>query len=346
MLRLSLTLTALMTVGSLAAQTQDIRWFKDNSPTVGRGNAFPFGSNGVRYQAIIPGSTFQNKPVLINDIFVAGRGGNRQVFYPDVEIRMGLTAQVNPTNNWATNNPAPNYKYRGPLYIDFVTGQWTGIGLPKPYLYLPLAARPNLCFEVIVWKTDQLGLNFYFPLTGSGTNAIPRAFRYQWTTNQTQGPLTGSSAGMKMGFLIANGNFIVAGKACQGSSNNTPAISGKDLISGKGWPIAGRPFTVSMSNGKPSSPAILMIGLSIGKFGALTLPFDLAPLGAAGCFVRNDPLLLLFAATNTSGLASLNLPIPSLTGNARLYMHWWNLDGQANAFGWTTSNLGQMILGN
>jgi hypothetical protein len=321
--------------GALLAQTQNVVWHPNNSPT-GGGNAFPWGSLGIRYQTIVSAAAMGNKPSLIQDVFVAGypNSTDLEIVYEDIEIRMGMTAQATPTTDWNTNNPNPRVVYRGPLRVRFVVGQWRGIGLPNTFLYLPTATAPNLCFEVIVWKTSTGVGNFYFPANDASTQ---RAFLYQWTT--TQGAPNVGGGANKMGLLLYNGNFVVVGTGCT-SSTNTTLEAGAST-----WPQPNQPVDITLTGAKPVSVAALMLGTSFTQYGALALPFDLGPLGAAGCKVWNDILVVGAAVVDPTGKAKLTLPIPSAPGTGRLYMHWFNHDPTANKFGWTTSSQLKLLLG-
>jgi hypothetical protein len=163
------------TVTSQGPATKAV-FHKDNSPTLGGGNAFPWGSQGIRYQAIVANALIGG-PAVIQDILVAGRGTNRDIPYADIEIRMGLTTQAVETNNWDLNNPNPTMVYRGPLHTKFIVGAWNGIGLPNSYVYAP-TNNENLCVEVIIYDVADIAgtgpLNFYSPLTGTSP-AVGRA---------------------------------------------------------------------------------------------------------------------------------------------------------------------------
>ncbi len=335
----------------LPAQSRSIAWFKDNSPTAGSGNAFPWGSEGIRYQAILPGSLFNHRPALIQDLLVAGRTKDVEIVYGDIEIRMGVTQQGVPTTNWTTNNPKPTTVYRGPLRIRFKVGKWTPVGLPNPYFFLPKSSKDNLCFEVIVRKVldkggYSTGTNFYFPLSGTSSSpggAIPRAYRYKWTTNQTQPPFASSSSGNKMGLILWGGNVVFLGKGCKSSAGTTLAASAPPNT----WPALGKPFTLNLSGGAPSTPAFLVLGRSDTKWGPLNLPFDLGPFGAPGCFLWTEGLGFFPRPVGPQGTASMTLPVPKapvLVG-VRLSATWWNLDPKANSLGVATSSYAKLILG-
>ena len=347
----AILLPLLLPFHALSAQSRTIAWFNDNSPILGSGNAFPWGSDGIRYQTIVPNALFKGRPALIQDILVAGRSKDVEVAYGDIEIRMGLTAQAYPAPNWTTNNPKPTTVYRGPLRVRFKVGKWTGIGLPRPYLFLPRSSKDNLCFEVIVWKVldkggYSTGTNFYFPLAGSSSSpggAIPRAYLYKWTSNQGKPPMTSASSGNKMGLILFGGNVVFLGKGCK-SSSGTPLAASAPANT---WPSIGKTFSLDLTGAAPSTAAFLLIGRSDVKWGPLNLPFDLGPLGAPGCSLWNDAVTFFAGPVGPQGKASVLLPIPKspvLVG-ARLSAGWMNLDFKANALGVTTSSYAKLILG-
>ncbi len=334
-MRLALATFALVLSSTALSGQQKIAWHPDNMANQGLGNAFPWGSNGIRYQTIVPGSKL-GRASLIQDVFVAGRSKDFEIIYDDIEIRMGRTSLATVTTDWKKNNPNPTTVYRGPLRVRFEVGKWHGIGLPVPYRFLGVGAAKNLCFEVIVWKTRHTQANFYFPLADAQTR---RAFRFRWTGSQTRPPLVGGSAN-KMGLLLGNGNFVAVGTGCASSASRPLEIGAST------YPQAGKSLNVTLKGAKGPGVAVLMVGASFTKLGAIALPFDLAPLGAPKCFVWNDLLVVIPAVIKPDGSASTPFAIPPTTGNARLYMHWWARDPAANRFGWATSSSGKMLLGN
>ncbi len=318
---------------------------------MGSGNAFPWGSEGIRYQTIVPGSLFKGRPALIQDLFVAGRSKDVEIVYGDIEIRMGVTQQAAPATSWKTNNPKPVTVYRGPLRVRFKVGLWTSVGLPRPYLFLPRSSKDNLCFEVIVWKVlDKggygTGTNFYFPLAGTSASpggAIPRAYLYKWTQNQSRPPFTSSSSGNKMGLLLFGGNVVILGKGCKSSAGTELKAS----VPPNTWPSLGKPFTLNLVGAAPSTAAFLLLGRSDVKWGPLNLPFDLGSLGAPGCFLWTEALNILPRPVGSQGAASVVLGIPNLPVlvGARLSAGWLNLDAKANPLGAATSSYAKLILG-
>lgn len=326
----------LLAGSALLGQAQNVVYYTDNSPINGSRNAFPFGNGDIRYQTIVPNVTFGNRVVNIRDILVAGTNSAMEAIYDDIEIRMGVTQQVLPTNNWNTNNPNPTTVYRGPLRVRFEVGKWGGIGLPKPYLFLPLSSSDNLCVEVIVWSATAHGKrSFYFPLA-SGTAA--RAFAAGWVVSQTNTPTTSTSSGCKMGFVLNNGNVAFAGVGCTSAATLQ--------IGGSSWPQPNQQFSLTLTGGKPAALANLVLGVSHAKWGTSSLPLDMAIFGAPNCFIWNDPLIRVPLVTNASGQITITSTVPATATFGTVFAHWWVADASANAFGVASSDYATIILGN
>ena len=337
-----------------AAQGQSVAWYNDNV-LQNRGNAFPFGSDGIRYQCIVPASVLGNKPVFIQDIFLAGRSLDVEIVYGDIEVMMGYTSVAAPAANWSTNNPNPVRVYRGPLRVRLQIQKWLPMGLPGNFLWLPKPGQ-NLCIEVIVWNVIEKGGystndNFYFPECGVNTTAtpngnIPRAYLYQWRQkggySSALPPGTSTSSGCKMGLLLDNGNIIFLGQGCKGSAG-TPTLT----AAAGTWPQLGKVFKVNLVGAAPASPALFTLGVSEARWSVLTLPFDLTPFGATNCFIWNDALLMKVLVTSNNGDVVMPLGIPNdpVLMGATLYTGWLNLDTKANPLGLTTSSYARMILG-
>lgn len=332
--------TALLAAVPLTAQ-QNIKWL-DGDLSSGIGNAFPWGSVGVRYQAIVPGPLLGAR-ALVQDIFVSGRpaGTDLDIEYEDIEIRMGLTAEATPIADWNANNPTPTVVYRGPLRVYMEVGAWRGLGLPKPFLFDPQPATPHLCFEVIVWKVkgQRVPANFYHPLA---SRTLPRAFAHDWITNRALTPTVETASGSKLGFLLDDGNFVVVGEGCPGSNSLTPLLS----IPG-GWPRVGQALVVQVSRAKAWVPVTLAIGTSFTTWAGLALPIDMAFMGSPGCLLWNELLVLQPAASDAQGVARVSLHVPAdpVFMGARIYAFWVLADAGANGGGLTTSAGSALLIG-
>jgi hypothetical protein len=349
----SLALAVALLAPSLASQ-QNIVWHDTQVPTVGNANAFPFGVQGVRTQQLVPQSALGATPAVIQDLFVNPQISNNtallesQVWYGDYEIRMGITQLSTLTNTWATNSPNPTTVYRGPLLVRFVRDQWVPIGLPASYLWLPTSPSDNLVIDFICWQVINSGsvpptVNGYFlNVRSSATSSISRAYRLGWTNGQPTTSAGVDGAGIKLGLLLNDGNFVAHDGSCQGSNALVPEIGALPST----WPQLGLPFDVTLADAVPASLATLALGLEATNYLGVPLPVDMGVLGAPGCrFWHGWELLLPFVVTDAAGAATTTIPLPAGAYNGvRLYGTWLCVDPAANAFGLVPSGFATMIL--
>lgn len=335
-------LAAALLACGLTAQ-QNVKWIDNNLPT-GPGNAFPWGSNFIRYQAIFDAAMLGSTPGFVNDVLIAGDATDvspREVVYDDIEIRLGNTpiTHAGITSNWTTNNPNPTTVHRGRLRVVFEPRAWRGVGLPRAFLYVPLPPAPNLCFEVITWQVrgHSGAINFFYPTAGN----VQRAYLYGWVANQT-GVANVDTQGNKLGVVVNDGNWVVLGEGCVGSASNRLTITGP----ANAWPARGRQFPVRLTGGVPQRPSVCALGSTDATFGSVPLPYDLAPWGAGGCQLWSEPLVLIGTVTDASGNATLPLAIPAdpTLSIGRAFATWVQVDPPANPMGVTFSGYMKLIL--
>lgn len=102
-------------------------------------------------------------------------------------------------------------------------------------------------------------------------------------------------------------------------------------------PRLGTTFSVDASGLAPSSPILHILGLSL-----LPLPFDLAPLGAPGCFVAVTPDATPLDFTDAAGNAQCCIAIPGMPVLIGLPLHFQVL--QFAPLG--TTNVVSSVIGN
>jgi hypothetical protein len=114
--------------------------------------------------------------------------------------------------------------------------------------------------------------------------------------------------------------FALYGRECPNSVGSGPRIGAVGL------PQVGGTFSVTLRGAEPNGLGICWFGLSAGTWtGVGSLPFDLAPLGAAGCNVLTAPDVI--QAANVVGpdgraIKTVQLPSsPSITGQP-LFAQW------------------------
>lgn len=120
-----------------------------------------------------------------------------------------------------------------------------------------------------------------------------------------------------------NGSLQVFGEAnCIGSN-------GPPLISGNGTPRLGRSYSVRLSQGASSQPAVLTIGAFDEELGGVPLPFSLQLIGAGpGCLLYTSAELTVPAVTDPTGNASItiSLPVNSLLLGGSIFHTWLGID--------------------
>lgn len=79
----------------------------------------------------------------------------------------------------------------------------------------------------------------------------------------------------------------------------------------------------------------------------MTLPFDLTPLGAPGCFVRVDPLVTVGALASPAGTAFFDFPLgPNLSARGTtVFVQALCLDIPLNPLGLSVSNDMKLVVG-
>ncbi|MEM7204286.1 MAG: hypothetical protein AAF628_28765 [Planctomycetota bacterium] len=102
----------------------------------------------------------------------------------------------------------------------------------------------------------------------------------------------------------------------------------------------------------PGSSGVCLLGLSATHFAGLPLPLDLAPVGAAGCWLHIAPAASLIATAEAlpevaTGLANvrLALPLAPVMAGSTFYSQWAWIDGGANPLGLTFSAGSQIMVG-
>lgn len=102
----------------------------------------------------------------------------------------------------------------------------------------------------------------------------------------------------------------------------------------------GRPWLARVFDATPSLPVVLSFGaIESGPWNGLSLPFDLQALGAPGCQVSTDPVLMMFQAAQPDGSATFTFVVPN---RPELIGYWLryqaaSFDPAANALGVVTS---------
>ncbi|MEO6594382.1 MAG: hypothetical protein ABIP94_06485, partial [Planctomycetota bacterium] len=114
-------------------------------------------------------------------------------------------------------------------------------------------------------------------------------------------------------------------------------------------PTLGNTFARQVTLCPPNAPYILMQGFSstTANGGAVILPYDMTGVGAPGCTINVDPLVLTVGMTDATGVADLIFLLPS-SASLRGMVVFDQVIVQnllANAFGVQVSNYGRILSG-
>lgn len=133
--------------------------------------------------------------------------------------------------------------------------------------------------------------------------------------------------------LVA-GSLAPFGIGCRGSN-------GRDLTqSASGNPIIHGTLAYVLSDALPATATVLMVGVSNQRLFQLPLPFEATPLGAPGCWLYCDHVVMLLGRSDGGGSQVAHAAVPgepSLIGS-RLFTQFFAVDVAANRAGLTSSN--------
>jgi hypothetical protein len=170
----------------------------------------------------------------------------------------------------------------------------------------PFTGTTHLSWRAHVWGNGNNGRDFDYPLDMFGE---PGA-----TTDN--GPSTGCASATGTGKAVHTASLLRPG-----------AVS---VFEARSYVASG------------NLPAVLGLGISSTAWGAVPLPLDLAPLGAPGCFLRNDFVLMLGGVTQPypTGSVAIQISVPPDPGlaDAAFYSQFVLLQAAANPMGLFTTN--------
>ena len=335
-----------------AAGAQNTFYVPDNNPGTGILNRIPFGDtdptdpvwSNQKYQTLLTAAQLGSAPRAIVELgFASSVNGVRQ--FATIKVQMALTAATVLDPDFATNlGAAPttvlnatNYQWSNRAYA------WNRLGLTAPFQF---DGASNVVVDIEV--------------TGAGLptasvvpaflreNTVPRVFAFGYAGTP---PATGTVDlnGLKIE-VGASGlvDFAVFGAGCVGSNSLAPVLAYTTTAnSGR----IGQSHTVALSNANGLSPtgSLLFTGFTnrTAFGGALPLPFLLDPVGATGCNLYVDPLVIVFVGVNTSGVGSVAQAIPNdpTFVGARVYHQFLVIDSTANPLGVTFTNYGRVLIG-
>jgi len=127
--------------------------------------------------------------------------------------------------------------------------------------------------------------------------------------------------------------FAIFGTGCKGTGGKIPTLGSTGTVD------IGKVFQVTVANGKPTTPALMVLGFSTKQWLSFPLPFDVG----GGCSLLVSLDTILPAALDANGAAMLPIAVPNdpnLRGQS-LNFQWLVVDSvSASPLGLTVSNGG------
>lgn len=261
-----------------------------------------------------------------------------QAAVPLVVTRVEIwTGEALGTNSlWLYSNDAVNNRPLANLggaswSMSRVNG-WQGVTFPAPVVLLP-----NTDFWV-VWA----------PINGAQAsiqiNNYPGGPTYRGSFDAGQnwnGPYSSTLWKYRIFCGGSPGHFEIFGTGCTGSNRLRPELGFF------GTPTIGQSTVLMLERALASSNAWLTIGASNTMWGSVTLPYDMAGIGAAGCLVLCSPDIALGTPVDVTGQANLPVGIPNVPAfvGQPFFTQWLVYDPTANGLQLVVSNGGKGKIG-
>ena len=253
-----------------------------------------------------------------------------------IEVFTGNGTGTNTVAIWsddAVNNQPAQMLGQGAWQMSRIRG-WQGANLTQPVLLMQgqvfwLVWGPQNGAQASV--EGAAGGQPYRPTFNGGQTWGGQSTGLPYQGNQWKLRIYGGSCG----------SAEVFGTGCPGASRT---------IADLGWggvPAIGGSVNMLLEHGVPSDFAVIAVGDSNTLWNTISLPYDLAPQGAAGCLLRTSVAAAVFIPTDASGAASITVNVPSNTAllGLQLYDQWLVHDATANALGFKVSNAGAAVVG-
>lgn len=146
-------------------------------------------------------------------------------------------------------------------------------------------------------------------------------------------------------WAIPSSNFTTSGTGCSQYGSDIPTIHGSGQAQ-----VGTSNFVTEVHNVPAGMPAALVMGFDSTQWLGIPLPFDLAPLGWAGCNLYQDWQITKLVVTTGSGLTdgvgSLTLPVPADPAYIGIPVHlqWALLNVNPVGFDLGLTGLGTIVI--
>lgn len=292
----------LLSVALLPAQVH----VPDADGSTGPINAVPLGGRGptggfqnLRTQIRVPAAFLPAAGSVIRDLGFAG-ASDGSYLYARLEVRLAHLQGTDLGRDFAANL-AGEVLVRGSDNARYAVRRdlFTSLGLSRGFVH---DGRRDLVVDVIIQGA-------YFQGVQEGSHRSSTLTTVYATDYSIGQPKPGSGpflAGAKLRLTLEGGSSItIVGSGC-------PKADGQPVVLGYSGSVArGAVLTIEALEADAGAPLALLLGTDDQRWGQLSLPFDLAALGAPACLLRTDIVVSLGGNADARGRASRALPIPA-----------------------------------
>ena len=302
-------------------------------------NVIPFGSfqryafpQNQKYQMLVPWSALAKlpRPMIETIGFKACDDGVQK--FSTIKVRIGQTSAVELGKVFAHNlGPAAQTVLdTRDYYWHRKKGRWARIGLHRPF-----ALRNGLSLVIDIEVTGAMFLNSEFERSnaiGGFETSMPfgRLYALDWKhTPPPSGRL--GTAGLRVELASRTSDLGTFGIGCKGGRKTRPTLG----LAGNAIPNG--TVNVSLSNGLPTSPTLLIVGFNNGA------PFPIG-LGSPDCSIYHSIDIAIPAATNASGRVNLPIALPAAIRNTRFYCQFFQAELRTTGLAMRGSNYGRVLV--
>jgi hypothetical protein len=330
--RFILALLALFAAG-VAAQTPQNVELPTSNP-VPLSNNYPFGGPSMRYQLWYSAAEWRlavGRPVRVSALaFRAFTPGGQAGHTVNLEVTMANSFATVPTTGFESN------MLSGRTTVYPRAALTTAAATPGTYpVAIPFSreftwdGRSGVVVDIKLYDNGNSNRVFPYDLE-STVSGLGRIFRMYTVgdVNSNFAVQAFPGEGLRTRFTFFDGVSVSFGDGCPGEGGVVPVAS----TSGGHPRPANAAWTQRLDQAPSQRSAVWLFGLSATMWDQTPLPFDLRAIGAAGCFLRVEPLVGLNATTvgggAGAGSASINVPLPPVTVIVGLhcYSQWLVVD--------------------
>lgn len=325
-----------------------------SSRAVVRANNYPFAGPSMRYQQWYSGAEWRSvltEPMRVLEVaFKAGSpGGQPAGQIVELEITMAHGPAGGPSSFFDANLARDTTVVFPRQTVTLGAGTPGSFPLVFPFVE-PFSwdGESSVVLDIRIFSNGNQNqpFNFDFDSTETSPGKVWRLFTVN-NPNASDAAILQNGWGLMTRFTVRPGATLPlpGGIGCPGSGGFIPQATSTIPFPSSNW-------THTLTNAASQRQAFWIFGSSTTMWQDLgvSLPHELLEVGAAGCFLRVEPLVPLGSGTigggPGAGTASISIQLPPVTGiiGLHVFTQWLVLDaGAPNGVGSATGGLWHIV---